>query len=126
MTDQQFQALMAALQENNALLRQMVGLLQGQEQPAPNYQCKLEDFAAFDWGRIGVTVEQKDTDGVAVVSWRGNQYLRRSAQNKFKPAIWFSRAVGKDENGENQYERLITFKELAQAEPLPDKVRRMR
>jgi hypothetical protein len=70
-------------------------------------------------------VEYTDNDGAAVVSWRGNQFLRRSAQNKFKPAIWFSRAIGKDENGENRYERLISFKQMAEVEPLPDKVRRL-
>lgn len=124
MTDAQFQLMMAALSENNALLRRLVQLLEATPQPAPNYQMKIQDFPNFDWSSIGATVEQTDRDGVAVVAWRGNQYLRRSAQNKFKPAIWFSRAIGKDEQGENQYERLITFKQLAEAEPLPDKVRR--
>jgi hypothetical protein len=128
MTDAQFQQLMAALTENNHLLQQLVQQLNQQAQtdrPAPNYQSRIEDFQNFDWARIGATVEYSDGDGVAVVSWGGNQYLRRSAQNKFKPAIWFSRAVGKDENGENRYERLISFKQLAEVEPLPDKVRRL-
>jgi hypothetical protein len=128
MTDAQFQQLMAALTENNHLLQQLVQQLNQQAQtdrPAPNYQSRIEDFQNFDWARIGATVEYSDSDGVAVVSWGGNQYLRRSAQNKFKPAIWFSRAVGKDENGENRYERLISFKQLAEVEPLPDKVRRL-
>jgi DdrB-like protein len=128
MTDEQFQQMMAALAENNALLRQLIQQLNQQsdaERPAPNYQSRIEDFQNFDWASIGATVEYTDSDGVAVVSWRGNQFLRRSAQNKFKPAIWFSRAVGKDENGENRYERLISFKQLAEVEPLPEKVRRL-
>jgi hypothetical protein len=128
MTDEQFQQMMAALTENNALLRQLIQQLNQQsdaERPAPNYQSRIEDFQNFDWASIGATVEYTDSDGVAVVSWRGNQFLRRSAQNKFKPAIWFSRAVGKDENGENRYERLISFKQLAEVEPLPEKVRRL-
>jgi hypothetical protein len=128
MTDEQFQQMMAALTENNTLLRQLTQQLSQQsdaERPAPNYQSRIEDFQNFDWASIGATIEYTDSDGVAVVSWRGNQFLRRSAQNKFKPAIWFSRAVGKDENGENRYERLISFKQLAEVEPLPEKVRRL-
>lgn len=124
MTDDQFQILMDALIENNSLLRQVVELLSS-EQKAPNYQLDLSKYGEFDWAGIGATIEHRDRDGVAVVTWRGHQYLRRSAQNKFKPAIWFSRAIGKDENGENQYERLITFKQLAEVEPLPEKVRRL-
>jgi DdrB-like protein len=128
MTDEQFQQMMAALAENNNLLRQLIQQLNQQadaDRPAPNYQSRIEDFQSFDWSSIGATVEYSDSDGVAVVSWRGNQFLRRSAQNKFKPAIWFSRAVGKDENGENRYERLISFKQLSEVEPLPEKVRRL-
>ena len=90
----------------------------------PNYQIQLAEFGGFDWSGIGATVEQRDRDGVASVVWRGKRYVRRSVANKFQPAIWFSRSLGKDEEGNSRYERLITFKELANAEPLPDRVRR--
>jgi multisubunit Na+/H+ antiporter MnhB subunit len=55
---------------------------------------------------------------VTLVEYRGKTYKRRSPENKFGAAIWFSRSVGKDEEGQNQYEKFITFKEMAPAEPL--------
>ncbi|HEY9635256.1 MAG TPA: single-stranded DNA-binding protein [Coleofasciculaceae cyanobacterium] len=94
---------------------------------APNYQYPLESFTTFDWTSIGATIVQNDQYGAAIVSWRGQQFVRRSPSNKFDPAIWFSRCVGKDESGENRYERLITFKPLSktEVEPVPEKVRRL-
>ena len=95
---------------------------------APNYQYQLENFNTFDWSCIGVTVERSDQFGAAIVSWRGLQFVRRSPQNKFGEAIWFSRCTGKDEsNGENKYERLVTFRSLSkvEVEPVPQKVARM-
>lgn len=94
-------------------------------QSAPNYQADLSQFHHFDWSGIGATIESSDRDGVAAVVWRGNRYPRRSASNKFQPAIWFSRSVGKDDDGNTRYERLITFKQLAEPEPLPEKVRQI-
>ena len=94
---------------------------------APNYQYPLESFSSFDGNSIYVTVVKSDQYGAAVVSWNGQQYLRRSPQNKFGEAIWYSRCTGKAEDGSNQYERLITFKPLskAEAEPLPEKVKNL-
>lgn len=93
---------------------------------APNYQHPLESFARFDWESIGATVERSDQFGAAIVSWRGLQFVRRSPSNKFCEAIWFSRCTGKDNNGENKYERLISFKAVSrvEVEPLADKVMR--
>jgi hypothetical protein len=94
---------------------------------APNYQYPLESFTSFDWASIGATIVHLDQHGPAVVSWRGQQFIRRSPSNKFSEAIWFSRCVGKDDSGENRYERLVTFKPLSktEVEPVPDKVRRL-
>ena len=94
---------------------------------APNHTFPLEKFSSFDWESIGATVVQSDQYGAAIVNWRGQQFLRRSPSNKFGEAIWFSRCVGKDESGENRYERLVTFKALSkiEIEPLPEKVRRL-
>lgn len=91
---------------------------------APNYQRPLECFANFDWDSIGATVERSDQYGAAIVSWRGFQFVRRSPSNKFGEIIFFSRCVGKDESGENKYERLISFKPMSkiEVEPLPAKV----
>lgn len=93
---------------------------------SPNYQHILEDFARFDWESIGATVQRSDQHGAAIVIWRGQQYFRRCPSNKFGEAIWFSRCTGKGEDGQNQYERLITFKPVSkrEIEPVPEKVAR--
>ncbi len=94
---------------------------------APNYQRPLEEFSTFDWSSISATVERSDQYGAGIVSWRGQLYTRRSPSNKFGEAIWFSRCVGKGEDGENRYERLITFKPLSkkEVEPVPLKVQKL-
>jgi DdrB-like protein len=109
MTDDQFQRLMEMLNYQTSLLERIAIALET-NQAAPNYQADLKDFHTFDWHSIGVEVERSDAQGAAIVPWRGLRFVRRSASNKFQPAIWFSRAVGKDELGNNRYERLITFK----------------
>lgn len=91
----------------------------------PNYQIPLELWGSFDWRSIGAVVERADNHGAAIVSWRGQIFTRRSPSNKYDPAVWYSRCTGKDDRGENQYERLITFKPLAQAEPVPERVSRL-
>lgn len=78
-------------------------------QPA-NYEAILEDFHKFDWGGINAQVELKDKYGVASVIWHKERYIRRSPSNKFGAIIFFSRSIGKDAEGRNQYERLITFR----------------
>jgi len=114
---------MVALERIADSIQQLVPL----STAAPNYQKPLESFARFDWESIGVTVERSDQFGAAVVSWRGLQFVRRSPSNKFGEAIWFSRCTGKDDSGENKYERLITFKALSrvEVEPVPEKVSRL-
>jgi hypothetical protein len=114
--------ILSQLDRQTVLLETIAAAL-CQSQPAPNYQGNLDRFKAFDWSRIGATIEQSDRDGVAAVSWHNNYYVRRSAANKFEPAIWFSRPIGKDEEGNVRYERLITFKRQSAVEPLPDRVR---
>lgn len=77
---------------------------------APNYQALLEDFHSFNWEEIGAAIKKVDNYGVATVLWGGNRFVRRSPENSYGAAIYFSRCIGKDETGKNQYERLITFK----------------
>ena len=93
----------------------------------PNYQFPLEAFRSFDWKSIGATVEQSDASGATVICRSGLHFTRRSPSNKFGEAIWFSRSVGKDNNGQPQYERLITFQPInnVQIDPLPEKTRRL-
>ena len=89
----------------------------------PSYQYDLSAFQGFDWESIGALVMERDRFGVAAVSWAGHTYIRRSPQNKFGEAKEFSRCTGKDENGENAYQRLITFKRRSSiAEPVPERV----
>jgi hypothetical protein len=82
-----------------------------------NYFAPIEEFKTFDWGKIGAVVVKSDQYGAAVVgihpdeSWQQwKEYIRRSPDNAYDTAIFFSRCVGKDEDGKNKYERLITFK----------------
>ena len=94
---------------------------------APNLTAPLESFASFDWVSIGATVERADQYGAAIVSWRGLQYVRRSPSNKYQEIIFFSRCTGKDDDGNNRYERLISFKPMSKidVEPLPERVSRI-
>ncbi len=114
--------LLRAIAYQNTLLERIVAALEGNGM-VPNYQIGLDSFPSFDWATIGARIESVDGDGVAAVTWKGNRYIRRSAANKFEPAIWFSRPNGRDEAGNPMYERLITFKRLAEAEPLPAKLK---
>jgi hypothetical protein len=92
--------------------------------PAPNYQRPLSEYANFDWSSIGATVLTRDKDGVAAVEWNGQVFKRRSPNNKYDAAIFFSRCLGKDAAGNNQYARLIKFTPPAEAEPISDKAKK--
>ncbi len=124
MTPQEFQTylqlqqrIIESLSRIAIALEQMIPAMK-----APNYQFAIKDFATFDWASIGAVVVSSDSDGATAVSWKNHTYLRRSPSNKFGAAIWFSRCTGKDERGENQYEKLITFKAMSVPEKLPDRV----
>lgn len=89
----------------------------------PNWQRPLKNYKDFDWSKIGATPLSQDEHGVTKVVWCGHVYTRRSGENrKFGAAIWFSRANGKGEGDETSYLKLITFKDSAEAESLPDYV----
>lgn len=76
-----------------------------------NLVFDIREFTSFDWSSIGVTVSDFDDDGYpTVISRSGKQYKRRSPINKYGVAIWFNRAIGKDEEGKTIYETLIMFK----------------
>jgi hypothetical protein len=89
---------------------------------APNLQRPIESYANFDFDSIGAQVKSADQFGATALDWGGFIWTRRSPQNKFGEAIWFSRAIGKKEDGSNEYARLISFKKFGEAEPLPRKV----
>lgn len=117
-------AIREQLERQTALLERLVMAVEQRPVAAPNYDANLKTFTAFDWDSIGAQVEETDADGVTLVRWRGHLYRRRSPDNKFPSVIWFSRSVGKDEAGNNRYERLITFKSLSDVDPLPQKLKR--
>lgn len=112
MNQSQFEQWMAIQERQAASLEKIAQYVQQQlpRQPAPNYQALLEKFQHFDWTSIGATVEMNDSYGAAVVNWNGNLYQRRSPDNAYGAVIYFSRCIGKGEDGNNEYERLITFK----------------
>lgn len=86
---------------------------------APNYQASFDEYKNFNWAEIGAKIEQVDNYGVATVLWGGNRFVRRSPENSYGAAIYFSRCIGKDESGKNQYERLISFKPQSEVKVRP-------
>ena len=121
--------------EQNKILHLIVESLQAIEtslhdiavasNPAPNYRRSLSEYSTFDWASIGATVFKEDSDGVAAVEWRGQQFIRRSDdKEKYGYAVWFSRCVGKDADNNNKYVRLITFKDASEPEPVASKTKK--
>ena len=92
--------------------------------PAPNYQRPLNEFPNFDWLSVGATILKQDVDGVSAVEWNDQTFVRRSPSNKFDAAVWFSRCIGKDSDGNNKYVRLITFKDAGDSEPIGAKAKK--
>jgi hypothetical protein len=90
---------------------------------APDYQRPLHEYRHFNWESINASVVQQDPDGPTHVEWGGALWMRRSPSNKYDPAIWFSRANGKDAEGNVQYLRLIVFKPVKEVDQLGDKAR---
>lgn len=91
----------------------------------PNWRRPLAAYSN-DWVQgLGAIEVSRDQHGPSVVYWMGHYYTRRAGENKkFGTAIWFSRSMGKNEAGETNYARLITFADGATptAEPLPSYV----
>ena len=91
---------------------------------APNFSRPIEEYPHFDWSTIQARVIKSDPEGATHVEWGGETWTRRSPANKFEPAIWYSRANGKDDDGNVLYLRLITFKEFKDSDPLAPGVQR--
>jgi hypothetical protein len=90
---------------------------------AHNYQRPLSEYPTFDWSSIGATVLSRDDDGATTVEWNGQVFTRRSPSNRFQCAIWYSRHLGQDVDGNKRYARLITFRDLNDAEPIAAKAK---
>jgi ssDNA-binding DdrB-like protein len=122
------------ISEQNEILRMIAGSLQGVEShlrqiavssnTAPNYQRALGEYPTFDWSSIGASVLSRDDDGATTVEWNGQIFTRRSADNRFREAVWFSRHLGQDADGNKRYARLITFRALSDAEPIASKAKK--
>ena len=127
-------ALGQRIGEQNGILRAIAASLQGVEahlrqmaissNTAPNYQRLLSEYPTFDWSSVGATVLNRDGDGATSVEWNGQVFTRRSPSNKFQCAIWFSRHLGQDSDGNKRYARLITFRDLNDAEPIAAKAKK--
>jgi DdrB-like protein len=123
------------IREQNEILRMIATSLQSIEShlrqiavssnPAPNYQRLLSEYPTFDWPSIGATVLNRDDDGVTAVEWNGQVFTRRSPNNKFDAAVWFSRHLGQDADGNKRYARLISFRALNEAEPIAAKAKKV-
>lgn len=118
MNDQQFERLLALLGDIACSLEAIERALRPE---APNYKRPIEEFPTFDWASIGARVLKVDQYGVAQVEHGDQVYTRRSPENKFGEAIWFSRPEGKDADGNTRYVRLITFRRFGDAEPISRK-----
>jgi hypothetical protein len=115
-----FLTIAERLQEIELHLRQLAI----SSNPAPNYQRPLSEYANFDWSSIGAAVLSRDKDGATAVEWNGQVFKRRSPNNKYDAAVFFSRCLGKDAAGNNQYARLIKFTPPAEAEPISNKAKK--
>lgn len=93
------------------------------EPAEPNLVKPLDEFSSFDWSSIGASAVHQDQDGPTHLEWGGYVWTRRSPSNKYDPAIWYSRAAGRDAEGNVRYLRLITFRKVGEAEPVPEKAK---
>ncbi|MEA5465292.1 single-stranded DNA-binding protein [Leptothoe sp. PORK10 BA2] len=113
------------MSENTLSIEALAALKAVAASQPPNWVRPLSAYSNGWPQAIGAHIIARDEYGPTVVSWCGHIYTRRCGNNKqYGAAIWFSRAAGKNESGENNYARLITFKEKAvpHAEPLPEYV----
>jgi len=81
-------------------------------------------LAAPYWSSIGAIVLNRDSDGVTAVEWNGQVFTRRSPSNRYDGAVWYSRHLGKDSDGNMRYARLISFRALSDAEPIAAKAKK--
>lgn len=106
-------------------IEQSLKVIAGALAKAPNIQKPITDYPDFDWASIGARLLRRDADGASVVEHNGRIYKRRSPDNKYEACIWFSRCTGKDSDGTNHYETLISFEFVRDdVEPLGQKARK--
>ena len=87
----------------------------------PDLRKPISEYKNFDWSTIDASVIARDADGPTHLEWGGFVWMRRSPSNKYAPAIWFSRCIGKNEEGDNQYGTLIKFEQPKDVESVSKK-----
>lgn len=117
MNEQQTERLLALLGAIADSLGRLAGERDGES--APDWVFPIENYAGFDWVAHGAQVIATDGDGPTVVQWGGKNFKRRSPDNAFDPAIWFSHCIGKTEDGRNEYVRLVTFRKFKEDDVQP-------
>jgi len=117
MNEQQTERLLALLGAIADSLGRLAGERDGES--APDWEFPIESYAGFDWVSHGAQVIATDSDGPTVVQWGGKNFKRRSPDNAFDPAIWFSHCIGKTEDGRNEYVRLVTFRKFKEDDVQP-------
>jgi hypothetical protein len=95
---------MIALESIAASLQTMAGA----QQKGARHTRPIAQFKGFDWSSINATVDKSDRYGAAVVHCNGHIYTRKSKPD-FGDDVWFSRSLGKGEDGRSQYDVLIKF-----------------
>jgi hypothetical protein len=109
------------------ILERIALALESNVKPTLDMVRPLGEYSGFDWRSIGAQPIGHDPDGVTHVLFNGNVYMRRTGNNpNFKPAVWYSRGAGRDElTGQVNYEKLISFEELPQAERITEPTRKV-
>lgn len=87
----------------------------------PRYTKSIDEFRDFNWTSIGAVVEKSDRYGPAVVRWQNHLYVRRSKED-FGGDLWYSRSLGKDDNGKSKYDVLIKFLAPVRVRSLPNEI----
>jgi hypothetical protein len=95
---------MLALESIASSLQSMAGA----QQKGARHTRPIEQFKTFNWSTINAMVDKSDRYGAAVVHCNGHIYTRKS-KPEFGDDVWFSRSLGKSEDGRSQYDVLIKF-----------------
>lgn len=103
MTNEQAERLIAALERIATALESSSPGAAG-----PRYTRPIAEYKNFNWASINAVAEKTDRYGAGVVRWQNHLYVRRS-KDDFGGDVWYSRSVGKDDNGKSQYDVLIKF-----------------
>ncbi|MCB8942572.1 MAG: hypothetical protein H6658_02230 [Ardenticatenaceae bacterium] len=119
MDNNQFQQLMRKL---DGIHTSLAAIGRAMKSDAPNYQRPLAAYATFDFASVDAVVLEADSSGPSRVEYLGHIFTRRNGTGKFGQAIWFSRPMGKNEDGSNRYARLVTFKDYSDAEELDSRL----